>query len=152
MKKMKKKRVAKFEAHCVKILSPFVRKLINGEECDFFNLSRAIDGIIYQHVGDEDWFLNVTEENRKDRIAYLENFISEFSEIDWESKKDAIKNLDDECEINEFSILCNYLIGVPFGVIVKENPNFFYYKEPKTEVKGPENDPNSGPEKPNFDA
>lgn len=152
MKKMKKKRVAKFEAHCVKILSPFVRKLINGEECDFFNLSRAIDGIIYQHVGDEDRFLSVTEENRKDRIAYLENFISEFSEIDWESKKDAVKHLGDECENNEFSILCNYLIGVPFGVIVKENPNFFYYKEPKTEVKGPENDPNSGPEKPNFDA
>ena len=151
MKKMKKKRVAKFEAHCVKILSPFVRKLINGEECDFFNLSRAIDGIIYQHVGDEDWFLNVTEENRKDRIAYLENFISEFSEIDWESKKDAVKNLDDECEINGFSILCNYLIVVPFGVIVKENPTFFYYKEPKTEVKGPENDPNFDPEQPDFD-
>lgn len=151
MKKMKKKRVAKFEAHCVKILSPFVRKLINGEECDFFNLSRAIDGIIYQHVGDEDRFLSVTEENRKDRIAYLENFISEFSEIDWESKKDAVKHLGDECENNEFSILCNYLIGVPFGVIVKENPNFFYYKEPKTEVKGPENDPNSGPEQSDFD-
>lgn len=151
MKKMKKKRVAKFEAHCVKILSPFVRKLINGEECDFFNLSRAIDGIIYQHVGDEDRFLSVTEENRKDRIAYLENFISEFSEIDWESKKDAVKNLDDECEINGFSILCNYLIGVPFGVIVKENPTFFYYKEPKTEVKGPENDPNFDPEQPDFD-
>lgn len=152
MKKMKKKRVAKFEAHCVKILSPFVRKLINGEECDFFNLSRAIDGIIYQHVGDEDRFLSVTEENRKDRIAYLENFISEFSEIDWESKKDAVKHLGDECENNEFSILCNYLIGVPFGVIVKENPNFFYYKEPKTEVKGPENDLNSGPEQQDFDA
>ena len=37
----------------------------------------------------------------------------------------------------------NYLMELPFEVIVKENPYFFYYKEAKVEGEGIESDPNS---------
>ena len=46
MKKMKKKRMDHFLAHCTNIFSYYVKKVINGEDCDLFNLSCAIDGII----------------------------------------------------------------------------------------------------------
>ncbi len=73
MKKMKKKRMAKFEAHCTKIFRPYVEQVINGEDCDLFNLSRAIDGIIYQYVGDEGRFLRgLRREGRGGRCGGLQ--------------------------------------------------------------------------------
>ena len=87
MKKMKKKRMDHFLAHCTNIFSYYVKKVINGEDCDLFNLSRAIDGIIYQYVGDEDRFLIVTKETRKKRIKCLKRFINEYLGTDWETKK-----------------------------------------------------------------
>ena len=42
---------------------------------------------------------------------------------------------------------------LPFEIIVKENPYFFYYKKAKSEVegKGIESDPNSKSEPPELD-
>lgn len=42
---------------------------------------------------------------------------------------------------------------IPFEVIVKEKPYFFYYKEAKSETKSEsiERDPNSKSEPPEFD-
>ena len=153
MKKMKKKRMAKFENHCTKIFSPYVKKIINGEDCDLFNLSRAIDGIIYQYVGDEDRFLIVTKESRKNKIKCLKRFITDFIKSDFEMKKNIAKNMIFKCDFNESVIFNNYLMELPFEVIVKENPYFFYYKEAKSEVegKGIESDPNSKSGPPELD-
>jgi len=153
MKKMKKKRMDHFLAHCTNIFSPYVKKVINGEDCNLFNLSRAIDGIIYQYVGDEDRFLIVTKETRKKRIKCLKRFITDFIESDLEMKKNIAKNMIFKCDFNESVIFNNYLMELPFEVIVKENPYFFYYKEAKSEVegKGIESDPNSKSEPPELD-
>ena len=153
MKKMKKKRMDHFLAHCTNIFSYYVKKVINGEDCDLFNLSRAIDGIIYQYVGDEDRFLIVTKESRKHKIKCLKRFITDFIESDLEIKKNIAKNMIFKCDFNESVIFNNYLMELPFEIIVKENPYFFYYKEAKSEVegKGIESDPNSKSGPPELD-
>ena len=46
-------------------------------------------------------------------------------------------------DLNESVTFTNYLMELPFEVIVKQNSYFFYYKEPISEVKGIESDPNS---------
>ena len=143
MKKMKKKRMAKFEAHCTKIFRPYVEKVMNNEEMNLSKLLRAIDGIVYQYVGDEDRFLIVTKETRKKRIKCLKRFINEYLGTDWETKKNIAKNIIFKCDFKEAVIFNNYLMELPFEIIVKENPYFFYYKEAKVEGKGIESDPNS---------
>jgi len=40
---------------------------------------------------------------------------------------------------------------LPFEIIVKEKPYFFYYKEAKSEGEGIESDPNSKSEPPELD-
>ena len=153
MKKMKKKRMDNFLAHCINIFSYYVKKVINGEDCNLFNLSRAIDGIIYQYVGDEDRFLIVTKESRKNKIKCLKQFITDFIESDLEMKKNIAKNMIFKCDFNESVIFNNYLMELPFEVIVKEKPYFFYYKEAKSEVegKGIESEPNFKSEPPELD-
>ena len=153
MKKMKKKRMDHFLVHCTNLFSPYVKKVINGEDCNLLNLSRAIDGIIYQYVGDEDRFLIVTKETRKKRIKCLKRFINEYLGTDWETKKNIAKKIIFKCGFNESVIFNNYLMELPFEVIVKENPYFFYYKEAKSEVEGEgiESDPNSKSEPPELD-
>ena len=152
MKKMKKKRMAKFEDFCSKIFRPYVEQVMNGEDCNLFNLSRAIDGIIYQYVGDEDRFLIVTKETRKKRIKCLKRFINEYLGTDWETKKNIAKKIIFKCGFNESVIFNNYLMELPFEVIVKENPCFFYYKEAKSEVEGEsiESDPKFEPPELDF--
>jgi len=56
----------------------------------------------------------------------------------------------DWCDLNESVIFNNYLMELPFEVIVKQNSYFFYYKEAKSETKGEgiESDPNSKSEPP----
>ena len=56
-------------------------------------------------------------------------------------------------DLNESVIFNNYLMELPFEVIVKENPFFFYYKEAKSETKGEgfESDPNSKSDLPRLD-
>lgn len=151
MKKMRKKRMDHFLEHCTYIFSPFVKKVINGEDCNLFNLSRAIDGIIYQYVGDEDRFLFVTKEDRRKKIKCLKSFIKDFKESDWEMKKNIAKNMIFKCDFDESVIFNNYLMELPFDVIVRENPDFFYYKEPKSEVGGIENEAGSKSEPPELD-
>ena len=97
MKKMKKKRMDHFLVHCTNLFSPYVKKVINGEDCNLLNLSRAIDGIIYQYVGDEDRFLIVTKETRKKRIKCLKRFINEYLGTDYETKKNIAKNIIFKC-------------------------------------------------------
>ena len=151
MKKMKKKRMAKFEAHCTKIFRPYVEKVMNDEELNLSKLLRAIDGIVYQYVGDEDRFLIVTKDTRKKRIKCLKRFINEYLGTDWETKKNIAKNIIFKCDFKEAVIFNNYLMELPFEIIVKENPYFFYYKEAKVEGKGIESDPNSKSEPPGLD-
>jgi len=57
-----------------------------------------------------------------------------------------------KCDFNESVIFNNYLMELPFEVIVKENPYFFYYKEAKSEVEGEsiESDPKSEPPELDF--
>ena len=58
-----------------------------------------------------------------------------------------------KCGFNESVIFNNYLMELPFEVIVKENPYFFFYKEAKSEVegKGIESEPNFKSEPPELD-
>jgi hypothetical protein len=48
---------------------------MNNEEMNLSKLLRAIDGIVYQYVGDEEQLLIFTNEVQNDRIMYLANFI-----------------------------------------------------------------------------
>ena len=57
----------------------------------------------------------------------------------------------DWCDFNESVIFNNYLMELPFEIIVKEKPYFFYYKEAKSEGEGIESDPNSKSEPPELD-
>ena len=136
MKKMKKKRMAKFEAHCTKIFRPYVEKVMNNEEMNLSKLLRAIDGIVYQYVGDEEQLLIFTNEVQNDRIMYLANFIILFKESDLQFKKDIAEKLVFKCKFNDPIFFNNYLMELPFGVIEKSKPYFFYYKEPKSEIEG----------------
>ena len=109
---MKKKRMDHFLAHCTNIFSYYVKKVINGEDCDLFNLSCAIDGIIYQYVGDEDRFLIVTKETRKKRIKCLKRFINEYLGTDWETKKNIAKKIIFKCMLKIQVIIIKITISI----------------------------------------
>ena len=99
-------------------------------------LLRAIDGIVYQYVGDEEQLLIFTNEVQNDRIMYLANFIILFKESDLQFKKDIAEKLVFKCKFDDPIFFNNYLMELPFGVIEKSKPYFFYYKEPKSEIEG----------------
>ena len=106
---MKKKRMDHFLVHCTNLFSPYVKKVINGEDCNLLNLSRAIDGIIYQYVGDEEQLLIFTNEVQNDRIMYLANFIILFKESDLQFKKDIAEKLVFKCKFDDPIFFNNYL-------------------------------------------
>lgn len=49
--KVRKKRLEKFKQHAKAILTPYAKEIAEG---NILKLERAINGIIYQYVGDED--------------------------------------------------------------------------------------------------
>jgi len=66
---------------------------MNNEEMNLSKLLRAIDGIVYQYVGDEEQLLISTNEVRNDRIMHLANFIILFKDSDLQFKKILLKSL-----------------------------------------------------------
>jgi hypothetical protein len=126
---------------------------MNDEEINLSKLLRAIDGIVYQYVGDEDQFLIFTNEVRNDRIMYIANFIILFKESDLQFKKDIAEKLVFKCNFNDPIFFNNYLMELPCAVIEKSKPYFFYYKEPKSEieVEGIESEANLKSEPPGLD-
>jgi len=66
---------------------------MNNEEMNLSKLLRAIDGIVYQYVGDEEQLLISTNEVRNDTIMHLANFIILFKDSDLQFKKILLKSL-----------------------------------------------------------
>lgn len=123
---IKKKRLEKFKQHTRGIFAPFVTEIANGRAFEFNHLVRAINGIIYQHTGDEDQYLKRDEVTLGGQIACLEETIDNYNKMD-DEEKDFLSS----GEMDEEKIVNAILTQLVFRTIHKKRPSYFFYSEKK---------------------
>ena len=137
MKRVKPNRLKKFKKHTSKILKYFVDKICKNEIYSVAALSKAIDGILYQYLGDEEKFLSNNLRNQK--VKFLEGFIADYRNMDENEIESISKNL--ACgEVRKDKVLNAHIMEIVFGVINKESPRFFFYSDDKNSDKSKDGD------------
>ena len=139
--RVKKKRLDKFKQHTTNILKPYVEKAFNNEEISLYRLSKAVDGILYQYIGNEDEFLDTNEDKRQFKIDSLAETIQEYHNMGDEEKQ----LLSELCEgvVDGRKVLNAHITQLIFRTINKQSPTFFFYKD-----KLVQNPPEDSSEKP----
>lgn len=139
--RVKKKRLDKFKQHTTNILNPYVEKVFNNEEISLYRLSKAVDGILYQYIGNEEDFLDTNEDKRQVKMACLAEVIQEYQNMGDEEKQ----LLSELCEgvVDGRKVLNAHITQLIFRTINKKSPTFFFYKD-----KLVQNPPEDSSEKP----
>ena len=80
MRFINKKRLGEFNKHTKHILTPYSRQIVETGLTDIASLSKAINGIIYQCVGDEDKYMKRDDETlssfESDLKIIVNNYLS----------------------------------------------------------------------------
>jgi len=135
---VKKKRLEKFKQHSKGILAPYCNDIIEKGSTDLNRLAKAINGIIYQYVGDEDRYLQRDEETLSNQTRCLEEAISQYHEMDDEEKSYLSTVSDGKLEEN--AIVNAHLTQIVFRTIHKQKPTYFFYAGNQNTPKEVESD------------
>lgn len=126
---VKKKRLEKFKKHTTNTLSSFVNKIHNNEEVDLSKMAKAINGILYQYIGDEDRFIkSSTDEMIAKQIECLEQSLEQYRNMDDEEKDFLLSNICEE-DRDERKVITSHFGQLIFRVINKEKPTYFFYQD-----------------------
>lgn len=130
---VKRKRLEKFKSHATKILSPYVNSIYEGQTTDLGKLAKALNGILYQYIGDEDRFLDRDISKLQAQINCLEETIDQYNNMSDEEKDFLVDSNDCDKVEKEKRVITGHLAQLIFKVINKEKPNFFFYLQKNKE-------------------
>lgn len=124
--KVRKKRLEKFKQHAKAILTPYAREIVESGTTNIPKLGMAINGVIYQYVGDEDCYLKRDEETLATQARCLEEAIRQYHNMNDEDKKYLSINISDD-KTDEINIVNAHLTQIVFRAIHRQKPAFFFY-------------------------
>lgn len=125
--KVRKKRLEKFKQHAKAILTPYAKEIAEGGTTNILKLERAINGVIYQYVGDEECYLKRDEETLATQSRCLEEAIRQYHNMNDEDKKYLSINISDD-KTDETNIVNAHLTQIVFRAIHRQKPAFFFYR------------------------
>ena len=123
---VRKKRLKKFKQHSKENLAPYAQEIAESEATNILKLAMAINGVIYQHVGDEDCCLKRAAETLAIQSRCLEEAIRQYDDLINEDKKYLSINISDD-KTDETNIVNAHLTQIVFRAIQGQKPVFFFY-------------------------